>query len=245
MSAAAPRRILYGRRKGRRLRAAQRGVLEDIVPRLRIDLPPDGAPLDPSTLFDRKVARVWLEIGFGAGEHLLAQAAANPDIGFIGCEPYLDGVVRLAGGLDAARAGRVRVWQDDARLLLERLSDRSLSRVFVLFPDPWPKTRHHKRRIVCPSVLDHLARTMRADAELRIATDDPGYLVWILEHIQRRGGFAWTARQPGDWRGRPDDWPATRYERKAVAAGRRCAFLRYRRVAAEPQNFLEKPRPAA
>ena len=137
------------------------------------------------------------------------------------------------------------MWQDDARLLLERLSDRSLSRVFVLFPDPWPKTRHHKRRIVCPSVLDDLARTMRADAELRIATDDPGYLVWILEHIQRRGGFAWTARQPGDWRGRPDDWPATRYERKAVAAGRRCAFLRYRRVAAEPQNFLEKPRPAA
>ncbi len=238
MNAAAPRRILYGRRKGRRLRAAQRGVLEDAVPRLRITPPPGEVPLDPPALFDRQVDQVWLEIGFGAGEHLLAQAAANPDIGFIGCEPYLNGVVRLASGLDAARAGRVRVWQDDARLLLERLPERSLSRVFVLFPDPWPKTRHHKRRIICPAVLGHLARTMRADAELRIATDDRGYLIWILEHLQRCADFAWTARAPADWRDRPDDWPATRYERKAVAAGRHCIYLRYRRIAAPGADRL-------
>ncbi len=241
MSAAAPHRILYGRRKGRRLRLGRRGVLEDTVPGLRIALPSGTELLDPPGLFAQPVDQVWLEIGFGAGEHLLAQAGASPDVGIIGCEPFLNGVVRLASGLDASRAGRVRVWQDDARLLLERLPERALSRVFILFPDPWPKTRHHKRRIICPPVLDHLARTMRAGAELRIATDDPGYLVWIVEHLQRCTDFAWTARGPDDWRSRPDDWPTSRYEQKALAAGRRCTYLRYRRVAAPGADLPESP----
>lgn len=229
-------RILYGRRKGRRLRAVQQVVLEETVPRLRIVLPPGDVPVEPAALFEPPVDQVWLEIGFGAGEHLLAQAAANPNVGFIGCEPFLNGVVRLAGGLVApgtgeAAPGAVRVWQDDARVLLRRLPDRSLSRVFILFPDPWPKTRHHKRRVISPAVLAMLARTMRDDAELRIATDDPGYLVWILDHLQRCRDFAWTARAPGDWRQRPDDWPATRYEQKALVAGRRCTYLCYGRRA--------------
>lgn len=204
-------------------------MLEDSVPRLRIALPPGDAPIEPAALFERPVEQVWLEIGFGAGEHLLAQAAANPDVGFIGCEPFLNGVVRLAGGLAGPSAGRVRIWQDDARVLLGRLPARALSRVFVLFPDPWPKTRHHKRRVISPAVLAMLARTMADGAELRIATDDAGYLVWILDHLLRCRDFAWMARAPGDWRYRPDDWPATRYENKAIAGGRRCTYLRYRR----------------
>lgn len=232
------RRVLYGRRKGRRPRAAQRRALEDVVPALEIALPLDGGKLDPPGLFDRPVRETWLEIGFGAGEHLLAQAAAHPEVGFIGCEPYRPGVVRLARGLDPETAGRVRVWRDDARAVLDRLPDAALSRVFVLFPDPWPKTRHHKRRVICPPVLAALARAMADRAELRIATDDSGYLVWILEHLARAGGFAWTARGPADWRDRPADWPPTRYEAKARAAGRRCVYLRYRRAVGRASKGL-------
>ena len=245
MTQPAPDGILYGRRKGRRLRAAQRGVLADLVPRLRIDLPPGESLIEPEELFARSIDQVWLEIGFGAGEHLLDQLVANPGVGFIGCEPFLNGVVRLASGLGETETDRLRVWQGDARVLLKRLSDQSVSRAFILFPDPWPKTRHHKRRIICPPVLADLARVMRDDAELRVATDDPGYLSWILERLVRRAEFAWTARTPADWRSRPSDWPETRYEQQAIAAGRYCTYLSYRRVASRAaglaSSFPESP----
>ncbi len=223
-------RVLYGRRKGRRLRPAQRRALEEVVPRIRIPSLPEDRPVDPCGLFDRPVREVWMEIGFGAGEHLLAQAAANPDVGLIGCDPYLAGAARLARGLTEDAAGRVRVWQDDARILIGRLPEASLSRVFILFPDPWPKARHHKRRMVSPPVLAGLARIMRGGAELRVATDDPGYLLWSLDCLQRAEDFVWTARAPSDWRAPPQDWPETRYARKARAAGRRSVYLRYLRA---------------
>ena len=226
-------RILYGRRAARPLRARRREAVERALPGIRIDLPPGEDVVDPADLFDGARSGIWLEVGFGAGEHLLEQARLRPDAGFVGCEPFLDGVAKLVQALDADGIGNVRIFMDDARLLLQRLPASCLAGVFVLFSDPWPKKRHHKRRFVDTAALDFLARAMAPGAELRIATDDRGYLVWILEHMQRADEFEWLARRPEDWRRRPLDWPATRYERKAIAAGRECVYLRYRRRISE------------
>jgi tRNA (guanine-N7-)-methyltransferase len=183
----------------------------------------------PAALFASPVRDLWVEIGFGAGEHLAAQAAAHPDVGFIGCEPFINGVARLLAAIDAGRLSNLRIVMDDARLLLRRLPDASVGRLFVLFPDPWPKARHHKRRIVGPATVPDFARILADGAELRLATDHPGYLAWMLEHLRADGRLEWLARRPGDWRSRPPDWPATRYEEKARRGGRNCAFLRFRR----------------
>lgn len=223
------KRVLYGRRSARRLRAGRREAVERALPGLRIVLPPGEGAVDPAALFGDTPSGLWLEVGFGAGEHLLEQARLRPDAGFVGCEPFLDGVFRLVQVLDAERVGNVRIFEDDARLLLSRLPASCLTGVFVLFSDPWPKTRHHKRRFVNSTTLELLARAMAPRSELRMATDDRGYLVWILEHMRRADAFEWLARRPGDWRFRPPDWPATRYEQKAIAAGRDCTYLRYRR----------------
>jgi tRNA (guanine-N7-)-methyltransferase len=219
---------LYGRRRARPLRAGQRRLQQELLPRLTIGLPEAG-PLDPRSLFPMPVRDVWLEIGFGAGEHLAEQAERHPDIGFIGCEVFEDGIARLLGEVVRRNLGNVRLFTDDARLLLAALPPRSIGRVFVLFPDPWPKRRHHKRRLVAPATLDLLAAAMSDGAELRLATDDRDYLAWMLEHAIAHPDFAWLARRPADWRERPDDWSPTRYEAKASAAGRVPAFLRFRR----------------
>ena len=172
---------------------------------------------------------MWLEIGFGAGEHLAAQAEAHPGIGFIGVEVFENGVARLVAEIDRRGLANIRIFPDDARMLLDALAPASLGRVFILFPDPWPKTRHHKRRLVSTATLDRLAVLMRPGAELRLATDDRDYLAWMLEHATAHPEFAWLARGPADWRERPADWPPTRYEEKARAAGRTPAFLRFAR----------------
>jgi tRNA (guanine-N7-)-methyltransferase len=224
-----PRRILHGRRRGRPLRPARRTLVERLLPRLDIALPDDAAPLDPASLLPSSCREVWLEIGFGAGEHLIAQAREAADIGFIGCEPFINGVAALLAGVGAERLSNVRVFRDDARLLLDRLADASIGRAFVLFPDPWPKLRHHKRRIVARGTVAALARVLADGAELRIATDDSDYKGWILAHVLADGAFDWCARRPADWRDRPADWPETRYEAKARAAGRRPSFFRFRR----------------
>jgi tRNA (guanine-N7-)-methyltransferase len=199
------------------------------LPRIELAADTLSAGLDPASLFDAPPRAVWLEIGFGAGEHLAAQAKANPDIGFIGCEPFINGVARLLAQIDAEGLTNIRLFRDDARLLLAALGPRTLGRAFILFPDPWRKTRHHKRRIVAPDTLDHLARALEDEALLRIATDDPGYKGWILRHTLAHADFEWLARRPGDWRARPEDWPGTRYEEKAIAAGRKPVFLAFLR----------------
>jgi len=219
-------RRLYGRRRGRPLRPGQKQLSESLLPHLSVVLPEAGS-LDPAALFPDRPAAVWLEIGYGAGEHLAAQAAGHPRVGFIGCEVFENGIARLIG--DIARRGldNIRVFADDARLLLDCLEPSSIGRVFILFPDPWPKERHHKRRLVAPATLDRLALVMQPGTELRLATDDPGYLAWMLEHLTAHPDFAWAARTPADWRERASDWPATRYEEKARAAGRTPVFLRF------------------
>lgn len=143
----------------------------------------------------------------------------------------MNGVVKLLGSIENGGLGNVRIFRDDARLLVDSLPEASIARAFILFPDPWPKTRHNKRRIVSAPVIAGLAHALADNAELRIATDDPGYLEWILWHMRQNPAFSWQARSPRDWCARPDDWPPTRYEQKAATAGRSSAFLSYIRRA--------------
>jgi tRNA (guanine-N7-)-methyltransferase len=216
----------YGRRRGRRLRTSQQALLETLLPSLAIDAR-SAEPIEPRGLFGGDTRALWLEIGFGGGEHLAAQAAAHPDIGFIGCEPFVNGVVSLLAQIKARELRNVRLWPSDARALVARLPAQAVQRAFILFPDPWPKLRHHKRRLIAAPFLDALARVLAPGAELRVATDDRDYLVWILERLTGHPAFRWTAQSAADWRDRPADWPPTRYEQKAVAAGRRPTYLRF------------------
>jgi tRNA (guanine-N7-)-methyltransferase len=199
-----------------------------LLPRLAVRIPETGR-LDPALLFGAAPSSVWLEIGFGAGEHLACQAERNPEIGFISCEVFENGIVKLLARIATGRLDNIRIFSDDARLLLPVLPPASIGRVFILFPDPWPKRRHHKRRIISHETLDLLAVIMSDGAELRLATDDPGYLCWMLAHVTEHPAFEWLARRPRDWRERPADWPSTRYEEKARVAGRVPFFLRFRR----------------
>jgi len=224
------REQFYGRRRGRPLRVGQRDRQQHLLPRLSFAMPEDGQ-LDPASLFPAECREVWAEIGFGGGEHLADQAERHRDVGFIGCEVFENGVAKLLGEIERRGLDNVRIFADDARPLLAALPPRSIGRVFILFPDPWPKARHHKRRLVAPATLDRLAEIMTDGAELRLATDDPGYQSWMLEHATRHPAFRWTARRADDWRERPDDWPATRYEQKARKAGRTPIFLRLERRA--------------
>lgn len=201
-----------------------------MLPLLSFAVPEDGL-LDPASLFPAPPREIWLEIGFGGGEHLAAQAESHPGIGFVGCEVFENGIAKLLREIDRRGLANVRLYPNDARPLLAALTPRSVGRVFILFPDPWPKARHHKRRLVAPATLDRLAEIMTDGAELRLATDDPGYLSWMLEHATNHPAFSWTARRPADWRERPEDWPATRYERKARKVDRTPAFLRFIRRA--------------
>ena len=222
--------MVYGRRRGRR-RAGREALLQTALPGFALTLPPAaGAPLDPRRAFEPSPAALWLEIGFGGGEHLAAQAEANPGIGFIGCEAYLDGVASLLRTITERELTNVRVFADDARLLVDTLETASIERVFLLFPDPWPKARHHKRRFVSPANLDALARILNDGACLRIATDHAGYCRWTLAHLLAHPDFEWTARTPRDWRVPPPDWPGTRYEAKARRQGRTSTFLSFKRV---------------
>ena len=204
--------------------------MTDLLPRLAVSLPKSGR-LDPAFLFGTQYSATWLEIGFGGGEHLAQLAEQHPQIGFIGCEVFENGIVKLLAEVERRRIDNIRIFADDARLLIAALPPESIGRVFILFPDPWPKRRQHKRRIVSRATLDTLAEVMANGAELRLATDDAGYLCWMLQHVTSRPAFEWLARRPADWRDRPPDWPPTRYEEKARAAGRPPAFLRIRRRA--------------
>lgn len=204
-------RRLYGRRQGHKLRVGQAALVEDLLPRVALA---ETGPLDAHALFgdDRPLE---VEIGFGAGEHLAAQAEAHPGRGYIGCEPFLNGVVGALGHIRERGLGNVRLHMGDALTVLERLPDASLDRVYLLHPDPWPKARHAKRRMVNPGPLDLIAAKLRPGGEFRIGTDDPTYCRWAMMVMNRRRDFAWQARGPADFLKRPADWPETRYERKA------------------------------
>lgn len=224
------RRIFYGRRFGRRLRPRKRRLVETLLPQVAVDLPALAAAQgDIGALFEPPTKRVWLEIGFGGGEHIAAQARGNPDTGLIGCEPFVNGVASLLDEMDRENTRNIRIFADDARILLDALPEASIARCFVLFPDPWPKLRHNRRRFVSRENLDSLARVLQDGAELRIASDHGEYVRWILFQTLAHDAFEWVARNAADWRFPPPDWQRTRYEEKALAKGDRCAYLRFRR----------------
>lgn len=224
------KRIFYGRRFGRKLRPRKRQLMETLLPRIAIDPLNLAEGLDdPATLFDPRPDHVWLEIGFGGGEHIAEQARRNPETGLIGCEPFINGIASLIDDIDRDNIRNIRVFADDARILLDALPEASIDRCFVLFPDPWPKTRHNRRRMISPENLDSIARVLRDGAELRVASDHMEYVRWMLFHTLGHAAFDWMVRGPGDWRNRPEDWPPTRYEEKAMARGERSAYLRFKR----------------
>jgi tRNA (guanine-N7-)-methyltransferase len=210
------RQQLYGRRKGPKLTAHQSALRQTLLPKLALRL---ETGRDPRSYFSPGTATlddVWLEVGFGAGEHLIWQAEHYPHVGLIGAEPYESGVAKLLSKLDQHPFANIRIYEGDGRDIISALPDSSIGRVFILFPDPWPKTRHHKRRFVQTALLDALERIMKPGAELRFASDDAGYLDWTLERLMANPAFQWTATCKADWTTRPADWPPTRYEEKAL-----------------------------
>ncbi len=222
-------RKLYGRRVGPKLRMTQAARLDAARARLDLATRPDLL-VEPHRLFEQPCRSIWLEIGFGGGEHLIWQAQHNPDIGLIGCEAFVNGIAKALAAIEHEGLGNIRLHHGDARDIIELLGDASLDRVFLLYPDPWPKRRHWKRRIVNAENLGLLHRVLRAGGELRIASDIGDYVAWTLAAIHRHGGFAWSADTARHWRERPADWPTTRYEEKAVKTGRRPAYLTFTRL---------------
>ncbi len=203
--------------------------LERLLPGLRLDLR-DPAPRVLAELFGEPVDSIALEIGFGGGEHLAFQAGAHPRTGFIGIEPFVNGVSSLLQHVEDGKLKNIRIFDQEAGPVLDWLPAASIAQAFILFPDPWPKTRHRKRRLVSPRTLGRLARVLMPGAELRIATDIADYALGTLLALQATPELTWTARSARDWRERSADWPETRYERKAVEAARRCTYFRFRRV---------------
>jgi len=189
--------------------------------------------VDPAALCPG-AREIWLEIGFGGGEHLVAQAEANPDVGLIGAEPFVNGVAKALTQIEERGLTNVRVHHGDARALIAASPAGAYARAFILHPDPWPKRRHHKRRLISPAFLDELARVIAPGGDLRLCSDVPDYVRWTLAHMAGRTDFRWMAERPADWRERPADWPQTRYGRKAEAAGRGTAYLRFLRTNAAP-----------
>lgn len=228
----APWRNFYGRFKGKTLRDSQKDYLDNDLAALSPgpvgwDVNPDRVPLDAVSLFDGKP--VWLEIGFGGGEHLVEMAARNPRVGIIGCEPFINGVAMLLGKIRKAGVANLRVHPGDVRDLFDVLPEASLDKVFLNYPDPWPKKRHHRRRFVTPEHLGPLHRVMKPGATLRVATDIPDYVRQTLEEVPK-AGFDWTAGSPEDWRAPWDDWVSTRYEQKALREGRVPHYLTFVRA---------------
>ncbi|WP_425228087.1 tRNA (guanine(46)-N(7))-methyltransferase TrmB [Sphingomonas sp.] len=218
-------RRLYGRRQGHKLRQGQAALVEAMLPDVSV---PEG-PIHARTLFGDE-RPLELEIGFGGGEHLAAQAAARPDTGFIGCEPFLNGVVQALGHLRDGALANVRLHMGDALDVIERLPDAGLERVYLLHPDPWPKARHAKRRMINHGPLDAIAAKLRSGGEFRLGTDDPTYCAHAMMVMGQRHDFGWTAETPRDWLQRPADWPETRYERKARRHGHEVWYFRYVRI---------------
>ena len=222
-------RAFFGRRKGHKLRPRQAGLFEALLPRLAIDLT-RPAPAELSALFAEPVTAVCLEIGFGGGEAMLAQAKADRHIGFIGVEPFVNGMAKALAGIEAEGLNNIRLHFDDAVGLIAWLPDASLDRVDLIHPDPWPKRRHWKRRFVQDETVSQLARILRAGGEFRFVTDIADYAAWTLQRLLRSPHFEWVAQCPDDWR---KPWPGftgTRYHAKAAREQRSSCFLLFRRI---------------
>jgi len=219
----------FGRRKGHKLRSHQADLIEHLLPHLSLDIGKPG-PADLADLFDTPVDDLRLEIGFGGGEHLVAEARAFPKTGFIGCEPYVNGMAKILTQIEAHAIGNIRLFAGDAAELLAWVRPRSLARIDLIHPDPWPKRRHWKRRFVQDLTVAAMARVLKPDGEFRFVSDIADYCAWTLAHLTRSPDFVWTAEQASDWRLPWAGYTMTRYGRKAEREGRHAAYLRFRKV---------------
>ena len=228
-AAAHPHGSFFGRRKGHKLRSHQADLIEHRLPRLSLDI---GSPSPPdlADLFDPSADDFRLEIGFGGGEHLIAEARAFPNVGFIGCEPYVNGMAKILTQIEAHDIGNIRLFAGDAAELLAWVPQRSLARIDLIHPDPWPKRRHWKRRFVQDATIAAMARVLKPAGEFRFVSDIDDYCAWTLAHLARSPDFVWTAEQASDWSLPWADYTMTRYGRKAEREGRNAAYLRFRSV---------------
>jgi tRNA (guanine-N7-)-methyltransferase len=218
----------FGRRKGHKLRSHQTDLIATLLPRLALDISGAG-PQDMRTLFTPEVDNVRLEIGFGGGEHLVAEALAFPRTGFIGCEPYVNGMAKILSQIEAAGINNVRLVAGDAAELLAWAPPQSLARVDLIHPDPWPKKRHWKRRFVQDATIAAMARVLTSSGEFRFVCDIEDYVMWTLSHLMRSSDFTWTAERADDWLLPWPNYTMTRYGRKATREGRKAAYLVFRR----------------
>lgn len=241
----------YGRRKGKKLKSGQQSLMETLYPRLSLpQIAKDGEdpeefekvaphPIDPRQLFPdmssgkSPLRALWLEIGFGGGEHLAHQARNNPDVGFIGAEPFVNGIGKLLSQVNDEGLNNIRIYGNDVRPFLDCLPDGCFDKIFLLYPDPWPKKRHWQRRFVNTWMLDVVARLLVDGGEFRVASDDPTYQSWTLRLVPEHPSFRWTAQRPSDWQTRWPDACSTRYEQKALRCGRTPMYF----------TFLRQPRP--
>lgn len=219
----------FGRRKAKKLRGFQADLFETLLPRLNL---PTELPADPASLFPRPVREVRLEIGFGGAEHLLAAARAEPDVGFVGVEPFINGMAKALASIQREELDNIRLWDDDAAPLLKAWPAASLGRIDLFYPDPWPKRRQRKRRFVSAETLRDMARALKPGGEFRFASDIDDYVGWTLARVAAQPGLAWTAATARDWLEPFEGWVRTRYEAKAIAEGRRPSYLLMRRTAA-------------
>jgi tRNA (guanine-N7-)-methyltransferase len=222
-------RAFFGRRKGHKLRAHQADLIAQLLPALSLDIsaPP---PLDLSESFGAPIDRVRLEIGFGGGEHLIAEAQAFPNTGFIGCEPYVNGMAKILTLIEANNIQNIRLFAGDAAELLAWLPANSIARIDLIHPDPWPKRRHWKRRFVQDTTIAAMARALKSHGEFRFVCDIADYCAWTLSHFMRASDFVWTAERASDWREPWPDYTMTRYGRKAMREGREAAYLIFRKI---------------
>jgi tRNA (guanine-N7-)-methyltransferase len=243
----APRGAFFGRRKGHRLRPRQADLLETLLPQFALDLS-RPAPQDLRTLFPHPVDDVHLEIGFGGGEHLLARAQETPSTGFLGCEPFVNAMAKALSVIEATGLTNIRLHFDDAAHLLAWLPSAALGRLDLIYPDPWPKRRHWKRRFVQDASVAEIARILRPGGEFRFATDVPDYAAWTLQRLLRSADFVWTAERADDWRRPWSGFAGTRYEAKAMREGRVPCYFIFRRAATTfsrpPGRGPEHPRTA-
>jgi tRNA (guanine-N7-)-methyltransferase len=227
-SSASPR-AFFGRHKRHALKPRQAALFDSLLPRLGLELT-TPAPAELRTLFPRAVDEVRLEIGFGGGEHLIAQAQAHPNVGFIGTDAFLNGVAKALVAIDAHKLDNIRLFFGDASELLDWLPDAALARIDLLYPDPWPKRRHWKRRFVQDESLKRFARILKGRGEFRFATDIAGYADYVLMRILRSPDFLWTAECADDWRKPWEGFVRTRYEAKAIREGRTPAYFIFRKT---------------
>jgi len=218
----------FGRRKGHKLRSHQSDLIEHLLPRLLLDIS-SATPSDLTKLFDPPVEAVRLEIGFGGGEHLIAEALAFPQVGFIGCEPYVNGMAKILSQIESHNIGNIRLFAGDAAEFLAWAQPHSLARIDLIHPDPWPKKRHWKRRFVQDATIEAMARALVSRGEFRFVCDIADYCAWTLAHLTRSPEFAWTAEKSSDWLQPWANYTMTRYGRKAEREGRRAAYLRFRK----------------